>query len=95
MREEIYRWLSPPERGTARYRVMTAVKEITGWLLIGLAILLIARACGAFTPAPGGSMGNYLMLALSVVFTARFAVEPVVWLLKKLAGIGRKDSQDI
>ena len=40
-------------------------------------------------------MGNYLMLALSVVFTARFAVEPVVWLLKKLAGIGRKDSQDI
>ena len=52
MREEIYRWLSPPERGTARYRVMTAVKEITGWLLIGLAILLIARACGAFTPAP-------------------------------------------
>ena len=65
MRQEIYRLLSPPLRGTTRYRVMTVVKEITDWLLVALAILLIARACGGFNPSPGGSMGNHLMLALS------------------------------
>ena len=95
MREEIYRLISPPERGTPKYWDMAAAKEISDWLLVALAILLIARACGAFTPAPGGSMVNYLMLALSVVFMARFTVGPVVWLLKKLVGTGSKDGQDI
>ena len=86
MREEIYRFLSPLERGTPRYRVTTAVKEITDWLLI-------AKGCGAFNPPPG-SAGNWLILTLSVVFLARYAIRPTVWFLKKLAGIGRKESQN-
>ena len=92
MREEKYRFLSPPERGTPRYRVTTAVKEATDWLLITLGILLIAKGCGAFNP-PSGSAGNWLILALSVVFLARFANKPTVWLLRKLVGIGRKEEQ--
>ena len=57
MRENIHRFLSPPERGTPKYRVTAAAKELSGWLLVTLGILLIARACGAFNPAPGSS-GN-------------------------------------
>ena len=94
MREEIYRLLSPPERGTPRYRAMTAAKEISNFLLVALGIMLIARACGAFNPAPGGSVVNYLILALSVVFMARYTIGPAVWLLKKLVGMGRKEGQD-
>lgn len=94
MREEIYRLLSPPERGTPRYRAIAAVKEVSNWLLITLGIILVARACGAFNPPPG-SAGAYLILALSVVFFARFANKPTVWLLRKLVGIGRKEVRDI
>ena len=93
MREEIYRLLSPPERGTPRYRAIAAVKEVSNWLIITLGIILVARACGAFNPDPG-SAGHYLILALILVFTARFVIGPVVWLLKKLIGIGRKEGQD-
>ena len=93
MREEIYRFLSPPERGTPRYRAIAAVKEVSNWLFLTLGILLIAKACGNFDASPG-SPGNYVILALSVLIFARFATEPVVWLLKKLAGIGRKEGQD-
>ena len=93
MREEKYRFLSPPERGTPRYRFTTAVKEITDWLLITLGILLIAKGCGAFNPPPG-SAGNWLILALSMVFLARYAIRPTVWFLKKLAGIGKKERQN-
>ena len=92
MREEKYRFLSPSERGTPRYRVTTAVKEITDWLLIALGILLIAKGCAAFNPPPG-SAGNWLILALSLVFLARYAIRPTVWALKKLAGIGRKEAK--
>ena len=93
MREEIYQFLSPPERGTRRYRVTTAIKEVTDWLLVTLGIMLIARACGNLDTPPG-SMASYLMFALSVVCFARFANKPTVWLLRKLVGIGRKDGQD-
>ena len=92
MREEIYRFLSPPEPGTSRYRVRTAAKEISDWLLITLGILLIAKGCGTFNPPPS-STGNWLILALSVVFLARYAIRPTVWLLKKVAGTGRKEEQ--
>ena len=84
MREEIYRLLSPPERGTPRYRAIAAVKEVSNWLIITLGIILVARACGAFNPDPG-SAGHYLILALILVFTARFvracgmAPEEVGW----------------
>ena len=94
MREEKYRFLSPPERGTPRYRVTTAAKGISDWLLITLGILLIARVCGTFNPPPG-SAGNWLVLALSVVFLARYAIRPTVWVLKKVAGTGRKEEQGI
>ena len=94
MREEIYRFLSPPEPGTPKYRGIAAAKEVSNWLLITLGILLIAKGCGAFNPPPG-SAGNWLILALSVVFFARYATRPTVWLLKKVAGIGRKEGQDI
>ena len=94
MREEKYRLLSPPERGTPKWRVITAAKKISDWLLLALGFLLIAIAYDALTPARG-SIVNYLMLALSVVSTARFTVGPVVWLLKKLAGTKSKDGQDI
>ena len=94
MREEKYRFLSPPERGTPRYRVTTAAKEISDWLLITLGILLIAKGCGTFNPPPS-SAGNWLILALSVVFLARYAIRPTVWLLKKVAGTGRKEEQGI
>ena len=93
MREEIYRFLSPPERGTPRYRAITAVKHIANWLLIAMSILIFARACGKFDASPG-SPGEYVMLAFSVVFVARFTAEPMVWILKKLVGIGRKEGQD-
>ncbi len=93
MREEIYRFLSPPERGTPRYRAITAAREISNLLLIAMATLIFARACGNFDASPG-SPGDYVMLALSVVFVARFAAEPMVWILKKLVGIGRKEGQD-
>ena len=92
MREEIYRFLSPPERGTPRYRAITAAKEISKLLFLILGIILIAKACGNFDASPG-TPGNYVILALSVALFARFAAEPVVWLLKKLAGIGRKEEQ--
>ena len=95
MKKILHRLLSPPERGTPKYRVITAAKEISRWLILTLAILLIARACGAFTPAPGGSMGNYLMLALSVVFMGRYTVGPAVWLLKKLAGYRAEDDRNV
>ena len=62
-------------------------------LFLTLGILLIAKACGNFDASPGAP-GNYVILALSVVLFARFGAEPVVWLLKKLAGIGRKEGQD-
>ena len=52
MREEKYPFLSPPEPGTPRYRVTTAAKEISDWLLITLGILLIAKGCGTFNPPP-------------------------------------------
>ena len=94
MREAIYQFLSPPERGTPRYRVTTVAKEISDWLLITLGILLITKGCGAFNPSPG-SAGNWLILALSVVFLARYAIRPTVWFLKKLAGIGGKEEQGI
>ena len=87
--------LSPPERGTPKWRVITAAKKISDWLIKALAILIIAIACGAFTPAPGGTMSNFLILALFVVFMGRYTVGPVVWLLKKLAGTKSKDRQDI
>ena len=93
MREAIYRFLSPPERGTLRYRAITAAKEISKLLFLILAILVIARACGNFD-ASAGSTGNHVLLALWALVFARFAAEPVVWLLKKLAGIGRKEGQD-
>ncbi len=92
MREEIYRFLSPPERGTPRYRAITAAKEICNLLFMTLAILVIARACGNFNASPG-STGNHVLLALWAVVFARFAAEPVVWILKKLVGIGRKEEQ--
>ena len=94
MRQNMYRLLSPPERGTPKYRVITAAKEISRWLILTLAVLIIARACGAFNPAPG-SAGHHLITALILVFIARFAAEPMVWLLKKLVGIGRKERQGI
>ena len=94
MREEIYRFLSPPEHGTPRYRAIAAVKEVSNWLLITLGILLIARVCGTFNPPPG-SAGNWLIPALSVVFLARYAIRPTVWLLKKVAGTGRKEEHGI
>ena len=94
MRQNIYRLLSPPERGTPRHGVITAAKEICRWLILTLAILIIARACGAFNPAPG-SAGHHLITALILVFIAWFAIEPVVWLLKKLVGTGSKNEQDI
>ena len=93
MSEEIYRFLSPPERGTPRYRAITAAREISNLLLIAMAILIFARACGNFDASPG-SPGNHVLLALWAVVFARFAAEPVVWLLKKLVGIGRKEGQD-
>lgn len=93
MKKFLRRWLSPPERGTPKYRTTAAAKEISGWLLVTLGILLIARACGAFTPAPC-SAGNWLMLALSVVFFARYAISPAVWLLKKLAGYRAEDDRN-
>ena len=93
MRENIYRFLSPPERGTPKYRATAAAKELSDWLLVTLGILLIARGCGAFTPAPG-SAGNWLMLALSVVFFARYAISPTVWFLKKLAGYRAEDDRN-
>ena len=93
MREEIYRLLSPPERGTPRYRAIAAAKEVSNWLLVTLGVILIARACGIFNPPPC-SAGNWLILALSVVFLARYAIRPTVWFLKKLAGIGRKEKQN-
>ena len=95
MREEKYRLLSPPERRTPKWRVITAAMKISDWLLLALGFLLIAIAYDALTPAPGGSIVNYLMLAISAVFTARFTFGPVVWLLKKLVGTKSKDSQDI
>ena len=94
MREEIYRFLSPPERGTSRYRATTAAKEISDWLLITLDILLIAKGCGPFNPSPS-SAGNWLILALPVVFLARYAIRPTVWFLKKLAGIGKKGAEQL
>ena len=94
MRGEIYRLLSPPERGTPRYRAMNATKDISTLLIFTLGIILIARACGALNPGPG-SAGHYLILALILVFIARFAIGPVVWLLKKMVGTGRKNGQDI
>ena len=94
MREEIYRLLSQPLRGTPRYRVMTVVKEIIDWLLLAMAILLIARACGGFNPADG-SMDDHFIITFSLLFAARFIIGPVVWLLKKLAGTGSKDEQGI
>ena len=93
MREAIYRFLSPPERGTPRHRAITAAKEICNLLFLTLGILVIARACGNLDASPG-SPGGYVTLALWAVVVARFAAEPVVWLLKKLAGIGRKEGQD-
>ena len=95
MKKILRRWLSPPERGTPKYRATAAAKELSGWLILTLGILLIARACGAFTPAPGGSMGNYLILALSAVFFARYAISPAVWLLKKLAGYRAEDDRNL
>ncbi len=94
MRQNIYRLLSPPERGTPRHLVITAVRETSRWLILALAALIVARACGAFNPAPG-SAGHHLITALILVFIAWFAIEPVVWLLKKMVGIGRKSGQDI
>ena len=94
MREEIYRLLSPPLRGTPRYRAMTAAKEIIDWLLLAMAILLIARACGGFNPADG-SMDDHFITTFSLLFAARFIIGPVVWLLKKLVGTGSNDGQDI
>ena len=94
MKKILRRWLFPPERGTPKYRAMAAAKELSDWLLVTLGILLIARACGAFTPAPG-SAGNWLMLALSVVFMARYAVRPTVWLLKKLAGYRAEGDRNV
>lgn len=93
MKKILRRWLSPPERGTPKYRAIAAAKELSGWLLLTLGILLIARGCGAFNPAPG-SAGNWLMLALSVVFFARYAISPAVWLLKKLAGYRAEDDRN-
>ena len=93
MREEIYRFLSPPERGTPRYRAIIAAKEISKLLFLILGILVIARACGNFDASPG-SPGGYVTLALWGVVVARFGAEPVVWILKKLVGIGRKEEQD-
>ena len=61
---------------------------------MALGIILIATACGNFNASPGSPV-NYVIVALSALFVARFAVEPVVWLLKKLVGIGRKEGQDI
>ena len=94
MRQNIYRLLSPPERGTPRCRLITTAKETTNWLLVTLGIILIAKACGGFNPDPG-SAGHYLIQALILLFIARYAVGPVVWLLKKIVGIGRKEGQDI
>ncbi len=93
MRENIYRFLSPPERGTPKYRATAAAKELSGWLFLTLGILLIARGCGAFNRSPG-SAGNWSMLALSVVFFARYAISPAVWLLKKLAGYRAEDDRN-
>lgn len=93
MREEIYLFLSPPERGTPRYRVITSVKKITDWLLLALAIPVIARACGGFNP-PDGSMGEHLITVFSLLFAARYLIGPAVWLLRKVVGVGRKDGQD-
>ena len=92
-RKILRRWLSPPERGTPKYQAIAAAKEISDWLLVTLGILLIARACGAFTPAPGSTV-NCLMLALSAVFFARYAIRPTVWLLKKLAGYRAEDGRN-
>lgn len=82
------------ERGTPRYRVITTIKEITDWLLLAMAVMLIDRVCSGFNPADG-SMDNYLVTVFSLLFAARFIIGPAVWLLKKLAGIGRKEGQDI
>ena len=93
MREEIYRLLSPPERGTPKYWAITAARESSNLLLLGMGFMLIARACGNLDTAPG-SMAAYLMFALSVLFMARFTIGPAISLLKKLVGMGRKEGQD-
>lgn len=93
MREEIYRLLSPPERGTLKYWAVTASREISNLLLLGMGFLLISRACGNLDTAPG-SMAGYLMFALSVLFMARFAIGPAISLLRKLVGTGGRDGGD-
>lgn len=89
------RWLCPPERGTPKYRAIAAAKELYDWLIIALGILLIAGGCGAFNPAPGGSMDNLLLLALSAVFMGRQIAGPAVWLLRKLAGYRAEDGRNL
>ena len=93
MREEIYRLLSPPERGTPKYWAVTAAREISNLLLLAMGFMLIARACSSFDPAPG-SMGGYVMFALSVLFLARFTIGPAISLLKKLVETRGKDGED-
>ena len=92
----LHRLLSPPERGTPKWRVITAAKKISDWLIdwliLAMAFLIIARACGAFAPAP--IIGNYLVLALTLAFMARYTVGPVVWLLKKLAGYPAEEDRN-
>lgn len=94
MREVLYRLLSPPQRGTPKWWATTAASKISDWLLLAFGTMLIAQACGGFTPAAGSKSG-LLMFALAALFTAQYATEPAVALLKKLTGHRAEDGRDI
>ena len=94
MREVLYPLLNPPQRGTPKWWAITAAKGISDSLLFAFGIMLIARACGGFTPADG-STTDYLMIALALLFVARFTIGPALSLLKKLVGHRVKDGLDI
>ena len=85
LKKNLSRLLCLPQGGAPGWRAISAAKGITGWLLLALGAMLVAGACGGFTPADG-SVSDHFMKALILLFVARYTTGPAVSLLKKLIG---------
>ena len=83
MRQTLSRLLAAPEHGTPRWWALTVAKVVLDWLMMAVAILIMARACGGFTQMEG-NIDQYFKMSVGLFLIGRFTIGPAVALLQRL-----------
>ena len=86
--------LETPERGTAKWKAITAAKEVRSALLIALAILIIVKASGGFT-LPEGPLESYFNLGIALFLILMYGLAPTLLFVAKKIAQRAKDGEDV